>query len=126
MRVGPAVKAILKKAGDFDKSDTWKKITPAIRSFLEEAGIIGKKATFKDGDVEYMFYAPNKIETLLPDYLEQFSKKTGGNFKVTAKAIDGIKKCDLARHGVDWFDSLLHAFMFAVQLKDMEQSNQVS
>ena len=127
MGVGPAVKAILKKAGPFHKSDTWKKISPAIRSFLEEAGIIGKKATYKDGDVEYMFFAPDKNETLLPDHQEQFSKKKKGNYyKVSAKAIDGIKKCDLARHGVDWFDSLLHAFMFAVQLKDMENSSQVS
>ena len=128
MGVGPALKAILNEAGPFQKSDTWKKISLPIRSFLEEAGIIGKKATYKDGDVEYMmFFAPHKIETLLPDHQEQFSKKTKGNYyKVSAKAIDGIKKGDLATHGVDWFDSLLHAFMFAVQVKDMENSSQVS
>ena len=127
MGVGPAVKTTLNEAGSFKKSDTWKKISDPIRSFLEEAGIIGKKATYKGGDVEYMFFAPDKIDTLLPDHEQQFSKKTKGNYyKVSAKAIDGIKKGDLATHGVDWFDSLLHAFMFAVQVKDMENSSQVS
>ena len=125
MGVGPAVKTTLNEAGSFEKTDTWKKVSDPIRSYLEDAGIIGQKAAYKAGDVEYMFFAPGKIDTLLPD--QQFSKKTKGNYyKVSAKAIDGIKKGDLATHGVDWFDSLLHAFMFAVQVKDMENSSQVS